>query len=265
MADTKISAATVLAGTGLISVPAARAGSTTAYRRVDNLSATADPAVGDDSADGFHIGSIWLRSDTGEMWKCLDPAAGAAVWVRMAEGFGAPQMPYYTNTNNYLTTPSGAVGNSAISADRLFMMPVWVPKRRAFTTLATVVAGAGAGGTVARLGLYNANQDTAKPTTLIEEGASTIAVDSTGTKTATIAQTLNAGLYYLAMVSNGAPTMPCAGSNSTTPLGRELAATSASCVVSLSRVFTYGALGDETASTWSNSGGGATSPFIGIR
>ena len=176
---------------------------------------------------------------------------------------GVPQMPYFTSSTIYLTTPTGSPTNLAISANRLHMMPIWVPYRRAFTTLATVVQSGGAGGTVARLGLYNANQTSGKPTTLIEEGAAAVAVDGTGVKTATISQTLDPGMYWLALVSDGAPTIPCAAA--TNPIGREFTGTTANVATNLYRAFTYGALGDESASSWSVSGGGSTSPVIGIR
>lgn len=82
MANQKISARTVLTGTGLISTPAVRAGSTTDYRIVDNLSATTDPGVGDDTGDGYHVGSRWFNTSAGRVWMCTDATLGAAVWKR---------------------------------------------------------------------------------------------------------------------------------------------------------------------------------------
>lgn len=110
MADTKISGATVLTGTGLISSPVARAGSTTAYRRVDNLSATADPTTGDDANDGFHVGSLWLRSDNGNAWHCASATAGAAVWVRVGSGG-----PWLAN-RSWDCAFAGAFSNASLSA-----------------------------------------------------------------------------------------------------------------------------------------------------
>ena len=46
-----------------------------------NFSATTDPAVGDDSADGYSIGSIWVNNSTKDVFRCTDATAGAAVWV----------------------------------------------------------------------------------------------------------------------------------------------------------------------------------------
>lgn len=178
---------------------------------------------------------------------------------------GAPQIPYFTNSSVYLTTPGTNSTTGAIGSGRLNMMPIFVPYRRAFTTLACVVTSGGAGGTTGRMGLWNANQTTGKPTTLIEEGAATFAVDSTGVKTATISQTLDPGMYWLGLNSDGTPTMVVSTSNLSAPLGREFAVGVCNVVTGLYRTLSYGAFGDESASSWSISGGGITSPFLGIR
>ena len=48
----------------------------------DNTTATADPTVDDDSGAGYGIGSRWYNTSTSEVFLCLDPAAGAAIWVK---------------------------------------------------------------------------------------------------------------------------------------------------------------------------------------
>ena len=45
-----------------------------------NLTATTDPGVGDDTADGYGIGSLWINTTTPEAFLLLDATAGAAVW-----------------------------------------------------------------------------------------------------------------------------------------------------------------------------------------
>src|SRR6185436_11513417 len=99
MADTKISGATPYTGTGAASRGAARAGSTTAYRTVDNLNATVDPTVTDDSTLFYHVGSMWLRPATGEMWVCTDATASAAVWLPRAGQYSSPRNRFYTFTD----------------------------------------------------------------------------------------------------------------------------------------------------------------------
>ena len=42
-----------------------------------NYSATAAPAVGDDSADGYRIGSMWIDVTNDEAYRCVDDTTGA--------------------------------------------------------------------------------------------------------------------------------------------------------------------------------------------
>lgn len=46
-----------------------------------NFAASANPAVGDDSADGYAAGSVWLNTTAGTAWICRSAALGAAVWL----------------------------------------------------------------------------------------------------------------------------------------------------------------------------------------
>lgn len=39
------------------------------------------PGVGDDSADGYSVGSLWLYSN--DMYVCVDASAGAASWKKI--------------------------------------------------------------------------------------------------------------------------------------------------------------------------------------
>lgn len=48
----------------------------------DNLAAAVDPVVGDDATAGYGVDSIWINTTAvpRRIFKCLNPAAGAAVW-----------------------------------------------------------------------------------------------------------------------------------------------------------------------------------------
>jgi len=46
----------------------------------------AAPTVGDDSADGYQIGSLWMNTTTLTMYICSSAAAGAAVWDEFKSG-----------------------------------------------------------------------------------------------------------------------------------------------------------------------------------
>jgi len=45
-----------------------------------DTSATTAPGVGDDSADGYTVGSFWFDTVAEEGYVCLDTSPGAAVW-----------------------------------------------------------------------------------------------------------------------------------------------------------------------------------------
>lgn len=47
-----------------------------------NLSAAADPTTGDDSGDGYSVGSRWENTTDDREFVCLDETVAAAVWLR---------------------------------------------------------------------------------------------------------------------------------------------------------------------------------------
>lgn len=71
----------------------------------DRFDATADPAAGDDVADGYGPGSWWGRADTGALFWCEDNAAGAAVWNAVTGGGGGSG----TVTSVNITPPAAGI------------------------------------------------------------------------------------------------------------------------------------------------------------
>ena len=53
-----------------------------AARRKNNPTATAAPGVGDDSDDGYGVGSVWIDVSADDGYLCLDATVGAAVWKK---------------------------------------------------------------------------------------------------------------------------------------------------------------------------------------
>lgn len=53
-----------------------------------NFSASAAPTTGDDSADGYAVGSRWIDTTADKEYVCLDATEGAAVWTETT-GSGA--------------------------------------------------------------------------------------------------------------------------------------------------------------------------------
>jgi hypothetical protein len=77
--------------------------------------------------------------------------------------------------------------------------------RMRFDGIAINVTTAGASGTKARMGVYTDN-GSGYPSSLVSgTDVAEVAVDSTGVKLNTINITLQPGLYWLALVSSGAP------------------------------------------------------------
>jgi hypothetical protein len=61
-----------------------------------NFTATAAPTAGDDSGDGYEVGSMWLDVTNNKAYICLDNTLAAAVWVDITGGGGG------SNTNDSL-------------------------------------------------------------------------------------------------------------------------------------------------------------------
>lgn len=53
-----------------------------------NLAATAAPTTGDDSGDGYGVGSLWLDTTNDKAYICLDATATAAVWTEITQSGG---------------------------------------------------------------------------------------------------------------------------------------------------------------------------------
>lgn len=52
----------------------------------NNLAATADPGVSNDSTQDYGAGSTWLNTTGQRLWSCVSAAAGAAVWALSTVG-----------------------------------------------------------------------------------------------------------------------------------------------------------------------------------
>lgn len=97
-----------------------------------------------------------------------------------------------------------AGSTDALTTGRILFIPIYIAETFTFDRIAIDVTVAGAGGTKARLGIYNYSDGL--PTSLVLD-AGTVAVDSTGDKELTIDQELTPGYYFLALVCDGAPTV----------------------------------------------------------
>lgn len=53
-----------------------------------NLSATTNPAVTDDSGDGYGVGSVWINLTLDTIYICTDASVGSANWELLSTGAG---------------------------------------------------------------------------------------------------------------------------------------------------------------------------------
>lgn len=74
------------------------------------------PTVTDDTTAGYSAWSLWGNSVTGEVYRCLDAAAGAAVWVQTTltvDELGSAAM---AETSDFATAVQGAKADTALQA-----------------------------------------------------------------------------------------------------------------------------------------------------
>lgn len=58
--------------------------------KLNNLAASVDPTVNDDANDGYSVGSCWVNTSSGNVFKCTDASVGAAVWGQLTGGGSLP-------------------------------------------------------------------------------------------------------------------------------------------------------------------------------
>jgi hypothetical protein len=51
---------------------------------LDNIGASVDPTVNEDSGDGYAVGSLWINTTLDKAFYCLDSTVAAAVWLSLA-------------------------------------------------------------------------------------------------------------------------------------------------------------------------------------
>lgn len=82
---------------------------------LNNYTATTDPTVNDDSADGYTPGSIWYNTTgTGEAFLCTNNTAGAAKWIKTTLTADELGSAAFTASSAYATAAQGAKADTAI-------------------------------------------------------------------------------------------------------------------------------------------------------
>jgi hypothetical protein len=175
-------------------VPALGQQLSTAPSLLSNFSATAAPTVSNDSSQGYATGSLWERSDTGELWRNRSAAVGAAAWVKLA----LSEFQGYIVNNWYI--PHGVAGFSvgtAPGANSIRLAPFIIKQRVTISSLAVRVGTLSGSGNV-QAAIYNADATLKRPTTFID--STTLSTNATGviSNTLTANRQLEPGLYFYA-------------------------------------------------------------------
>lgn len=259
MADTKISAASRLTGTGAVKRPVVLAGSTTAFSIQDNYEATTDPGLTDDSAAGYSIGSSWLNKTTMVQWVAMGVGASAAVWVPHDDPVSFIPKGYYTQVVGW-----GGLFGSAATANRLNFLPVVIPAGFTADRISIIVNAAVVGN--ARLGIYKNRPGVNLPGLLVLDAGAVSTNVAAGEVSITISQSLPPGKYWLAVVLDAAGNIFRASSTLFSLGGASIIAGGLVGTSGLYRAFTYAALpADESSKVISDYSYDSASPYVGLR
>lgn len=136
------------------------------------------------------------------------PAQAAAAIDDALVPFPINNLPAWETGRYYDISASGlATASAALSLvpNIIAYAPLWVPYDVSIDRFAIYVSTqSGTGGATARLALYAKHATLWKPGALIHEAASTVAIDSTGLKTATVDLDLDGGTWYWTAVNASA-------------------------------------------------------------
>ena len=110
------------------SVTKAQVGLSNVANTLCNFAATTNPTVGDDSGDGYTIGSRWINTSSDVEFICTDASVGAAVWKNITNSavtLADIGLSNVLNTkHNYSATSAPTVNDD--SGDGYSVGSVWV-------------------------------------------------------------------------------------------------------------------------------------------
>lgn len=160
---------------------------------------------------------IQIRRDTAANWSSTNPTLaagemgydttngvlkvgdGATTWnslsVASDNGMIIPQLPY---VSTYYYLPSYNLGTRTAPTNTTSYFPFYVQKGATFDRIACATGGGFSGTAVVRLGIYNNDPTTMKPSTVVLDAGTVSCTAATTLYTITISQALNTGLYWLA-------------------------------------------------------------------
>lgn len=207
----------------------------------------------------------YMHEDIGPNQSTVASADGFTTSSSLYTGDDMPR-PYFTAADAYETMLGTTGSNTAVSANRLYMLPIIPYQTRTYTTIVCRVTTAAAAGKFLQLGIFNADQTTAQPTTVLVDSGNIAADGATGMRSYTFSQSLTGGtLYYLAFQSDGAPSIMSLLA-STFGGGLIYAAGGGGGGALTRQPGAYPAYSDQSAQTFSLSGDvNSNVPMVGIR
>lgn len=110
---------TIIAASGVLSAVSIK----------NNYAATTTPGTGNDTTQGYAVGSIWLNINTGQSWRARSVSTGAAVWNPI-NIVTAMHPGYVAGDWAPVLGPSGVTASSsAYSPNIAYPLPFFVPER----------------------------------------------------------------------------------------------------------------------------------------
>jgi len=111
-----------------------------------------------------------------------------------------------TQSSTYVRTPSVGIGSVAATTNRTYYQPIYIDGSISVDRIAVYTTGTYAGTSSVRLGIYNHDITTGRPSTVLLD-AGTVSVTTASTYfQITISQSLSSGYYWLAMNQQSTPT-----------------------------------------------------------
>lgn len=234
-----------------------------------NLTATSDPAVGNDNTQGYGVGSSWFNQNTGRYFIARSVATGAAVWQAMQI---ADKQGYIVN--NWLL-PAGLTGLAGAPAapgtGSIRLLPGRLRERLTISALGVRVTTLSVGGNV-QAAIYANNPTTGRPTgNALASTASMSTTTATSVNSAVSVQ-LEPDLYWWATNSDNGTSVLQSVNAAGVLTGEEIGSTTqgnamgaGSSITGLSVAQAFGTWPDLTAGSFTEQVNIASMPAVAFK
>lgn len=160
-----------------------------------NSNATSAPLTTNDNTQGYQIGATWTRSDTRQIWFCVDATTNAAVWALVE----LSEHPGYVVGNWYIGNTGIFGSGTAPGSGSIRAYPFYLKERVTINSLGLRVTIVSAGGNV-QAAIYANNPaagTTGRPTGNALASTASMSTTTGTSISAAISVQLEPGLYWL--------------------------------------------------------------------